>query len=142
MLYHPDKHSDENRREAAEVFNKVQYAYEGKCTVMSTWHSIYLHQCNLLSSPVLSDSNKRHIYDSYGKKGLEADWQVRLSVTPFSFVLLPCFNSSFRLSKGRKRRKKYMRNMSGCKEEGSCKDWRKSLNQRYQFHSFSLDSDY
>lgn len=53
MLYHPDKHTNENRREATEVFNKVQYAYD-----------------------VLSDSSKRHIYDAYGKKGLEADWQL------------------------------------------------------------------
>lgn len=53
MQYHPDKHGEMHRKEAAEIFNKVQYAYD-----------------------VLSDPDKRYIYDMYGKKGLLADWQI------------------------------------------------------------------
>ncbi|XP_039248600.2 dnaJ homolog subfamily C member 11-like [Styela clava] len=53
MQYHPDKHNEVYRREATEVFNRVQYAYD-----------------------VLSDPNKRYIYDMYGRKGLEAEWQI------------------------------------------------------------------
>ncbi|XP_071944349.1 dnaJ homolog subfamily C member 11-like [Antedon mediterranea] len=54
MLYHPDKHMNSTDKEAAEViFNKVQKAYA-----------------------ILNDPQKRAIYDIYGEKGLEAEWDV------------------------------------------------------------------
>ncbi|PIK58546.1 putative dnaJ-like subfamily C member 11-like [Apostichopus japonicus] len=54
MFYHPDKHeSEEDKAAAKAIFTKVQEAYT-----------------------VLSQPEKRAIYDVYGKKGLEADWQV------------------------------------------------------------------
>ncbi|XP_071840277.1 dnaJ homolog subfamily C member 11-like [Apostichopus japonicus] len=54
MFYHPDKHeSEEDKAAAKSIFTKVQEAYT-----------------------VLSQPEKRAIYDVYGKKGLEADWQV------------------------------------------------------------------
>jgi DnaJ-class molecular chaperone len=50
QVFHPDKHVDEAKRRAAqESFAKVQEAYE-----------------------VLSDSQKRQVYDVYGKAGLAA----------------------------------------------------------------------
>ncbi|XP_053624260.1 dnaJ homolog subfamily C member 11 [Plodia interpunctella] len=55
-MFHPDKHStDPNKQKWAEqIFNKVKEAYE-----------------------VLSDSHKRAIYDTLGKRGLEVDgWEV------------------------------------------------------------------
>ncbi|XP_026759365.2 dnaJ homolog subfamily C member 11 [Galleria mellonella] len=55
-MFHPDKHStDPNKQKLAEqIFNKVKEAYE-----------------------VLSDSHKRTIYDTLGKRGLEVDgWEV------------------------------------------------------------------
>ncbi|XP_052746724.1 dnaJ homolog subfamily C member 11 [Bicyclus anynana] len=55
-IFHPDKHSaDPNKQKWAEqIFNKVKEAYE-----------------------VLSDSHKRAIYDTLGKRGLEVDgWEV------------------------------------------------------------------
>ncbi|XP_071500871.1 dnaJ homolog subfamily C member 11-like [Diadema antillarum] len=54
MLYHPDKHGQTADKSSAEtIFNNVQQAYE-----------------------VLSDPSKRAIYDVYGKKGLEAEWEL------------------------------------------------------------------
>jgi len=53
MVYHPDKHDESNHKQASDIFSKIQAAY------------------NVLSEPM-----KRHIYDVYGKKGLEADWQI------------------------------------------------------------------
>ncbi|CAG9558842.1 unnamed protein product [Danaus chrysippus] len=55
-IFHPDKHStDPNKQKWAEqIFNKIKEAYE-----------------------VLSDSHKRAIYDTLGKRGLEVDgWEV------------------------------------------------------------------
>ncbi|KAG6458071.1 hypothetical protein O3G_MSEX010658 [Manduca sexta] len=55
-MFHPDKHStDPNKQKWAEqIFNKVKEAYE-----------------------VLSDSHKRAIYDTLGKRGLEVEgWEV------------------------------------------------------------------
>ncbi|XP_050360997.1 dnaJ homolog subfamily C member 11 [Nymphalis io] len=55
-IFHPDKHStDPNKQKWAEqIFNKVKEAYE-----------------------VLSDSHKRAIYDTLGKRGLEVDgWEI------------------------------------------------------------------
>ncbi|XP_045531393.1 dnaJ homolog subfamily C member 11 [Pieris brassicae] len=55
-MFHPDKHStDPNKQKWAEqIFNKIKEAYE-----------------------VLSDSHKRAIYDTLGKRGLEVDgWEV------------------------------------------------------------------
>ncbi|VVC94341.1 unnamed protein product [Leptidea sinapis] len=55
-MFHPDKHStDPNKQKWAEqIFNKVKEAYE-----------------------VLSDSHKRAIYDTLGKRGLEVDgWEI------------------------------------------------------------------
>lgn len=55
-MFHPDKHStDPNKQKWAEqIFNKVKEAYE-----------------------VLSDSHKRAIYDTLGKRGLDVDgWEV------------------------------------------------------------------
>lgn len=50
QVFHPDKHIDEAKRaQAQESFSKVQEAYE-----------------------VLSDPQKRQIYDVYGKQGLRA----------------------------------------------------------------------
>jgi hypothetical protein len=50
QVFHPDKHTDESKRQQAqESFSKLQAAYE-----------------------VLSDSHKRQIYDVYGKQGLAA----------------------------------------------------------------------
>lgn len=54
MLYHPDKHeAEEDKAAAKSIFTKIQEAYT-----------------------VLSEPEKRAIYDVYGRKGLEADWQV------------------------------------------------------------------
>ncbi|XP_072035255.1 LOW QUALITY PROTEIN: dnaJ homolog subfamily C member 11-like [Amphiura filiformis] len=54
MLYHPDKHTNaQDKQDAEVVFNKVQKAYT-----------------------VLSDPEKRAIYDVYGEKGLEAEWDL------------------------------------------------------------------
>nr|CAB3238828.1 dnaJ homolog subfamily C member 11 [Phallusia mammillata] len=53
MVYHPDKHDTSISREASEIFGRIRTAYT-----------------------VLSDPVKRHIYDVYGKKGLDADWQL------------------------------------------------------------------
>ena len=53
-LFHPDRHVDSTKKEhAVKLFNQLQKAYE-----------------------VLSDADKRAIYDIYGQKGLDADWQV------------------------------------------------------------------
>nr|XP_002130372.1 dnaJ homolog subfamily C member 11 [Ciona intestinalis] len=51
MVYHPDKQS--NNREASDIFIRIQEAFN-----------------------VLSDPTRRHIYDVYGKSGLDADWQL------------------------------------------------------------------
>ncbi|XP_035697861.1 dnaJ homolog subfamily C member 11-like [Branchiostoma floridae] len=54
MVYHPDKHrEDEDKQLAEQLFNQVHTAYE-----------------------TLSDPQKRTIYDIYGKKGLEVEWDV------------------------------------------------------------------
>ncbi|CAH1239826.1 DNAJC11 [Branchiostoma lanceolatum] len=54
MVCHPDKHrEDEDKQLAEKLFNQVHTAYE-----------------------VLSDPQKRTIYDIYGKKGLEVEWDV------------------------------------------------------------------
>ncbi|XP_059062994.1 dnaJ homolog subfamily C member 11 [Achroia grisella] len=55
-MFHPDKHSTDpiKQKWAEQIFNKVKDAYE-----------------------VLSDSHKRAIYDTLGKRGLEVDgWEV------------------------------------------------------------------
>lgn len=54
-MYHPDKHRDsKQKQEAVELFNRAKKAHE-----------------------VLSDEQKRAIYDSLGEKGLEtSDWKV------------------------------------------------------------------
>lgn len=54
VLYHPDKHHDPAKKKiAVELFNKIQKAHE-----------------------VLSNPEKRGIYDVYGQKGLDAGWEV------------------------------------------------------------------
>ncbi|XP_077998628.1 dnaJ homolog subfamily C member 11-like [Glandiceps talaboti] len=54
MIYHPDKHQDPAKKDAAEkLFSKIQKAYE-----------------------VLSNPQSRAIYDIYGEKGLEAGWEL------------------------------------------------------------------
>ncbi|KAG2426320.1 hypothetical protein HXX76_013077 [Chlamydomonas incerta] len=54
QVYHPDKHSDpEQKIRAQEAFGKLQEAYE-----------------------VLSDPNRRQVYDVYGKEGLLAGFEV------------------------------------------------------------------
>ncbi|XP_030843189.1 dnaJ homolog subfamily C member 11 isoform X1 [Strongylocentrotus purpuratus] len=54
MLYHPDKHGlDEDKQAAEDIFNNIQQAYT-----------------------VLNDPTKRAVYDVYGKKGLDADWDL------------------------------------------------------------------
>ncbi|XP_078696135.1 dnaJ homolog subfamily C member 11-like isoform X2 [Branchiostoma floridae x Branchiostoma belcheri] len=54
MVYHPDKHREEEDKQIAEkLFNQVHRAYE-----------------------VLSDPQQRTIYDIYGKKGLDVEWDV------------------------------------------------------------------
>ncbi|KPI96217.1 PREDICTED: dnaJ homolog subfamily C member 11 [Papilio xuthus] len=55
-MFHPDKHSTDSKKQkwAEQIFNKVKEAYE-----------------------VLSDSHKRAIYDTLGKRGLEVDgWEI------------------------------------------------------------------
>ncbi|XP_075990898.1 dnaJ homolog subfamily C member 11 isoform X1 [Anticarsia gemmatalis] len=55
-MFHPDKHSTDPSKQkwAEQIFNKVKEAYE-----------------------VLSDSHKRAIYDTLGKRGLEVEgWEV------------------------------------------------------------------
>ncbi|KXZ42222.1 hypothetical protein GPECTOR_179g245 [Gonium pectorale] len=54
QVYHPDKHQDPQLKERAqEVFGKLQEAYE-----------------------ILSDPNRRQIYDVYGKTGLAAGFEL------------------------------------------------------------------
>lgn len=56
VQYHPDKHAtldDRGKQAAQAIFQKIKRAYE-----------------------VLSDPQKRAIYDVYGEEGLEADWDV------------------------------------------------------------------
>ncbi|SAM82366.1 uncharacterized protein UBRO_04636 [Ustilago bromivora] len=54
VVLHPDKHSDPSRKSAAESrFREVQRAYE-----------------------ILSDPEKRTIYDYFGEEGLESTWSV------------------------------------------------------------------
>ena len=54
IIYHPDKHEDRENKTAAEsLFSRLKEAHS-----------------------VLSDPEKRIIYDNYGKKGLEASWEV------------------------------------------------------------------
>jgi len=63
VLYHPDKQNESNQKNASDVFAKLQEAYS-----------------------VLSDSTRRHIYDVYGKQGLEAEWQlIERKKTPQEF---------------------------------------------------------
>lgn len=54
-IYHPDKHTDNEKKKKAELlFNRIKRAYE-----------------------VLSDPHKRAIYDSLGVKGLETEgWEI------------------------------------------------------------------
>ncbi|XP_028393566.1 dnaJ homolog subfamily C member 11-like [Dendronephthya gigantea] len=53
-FYHPDRHVDPAKKEhAVKLFNELQIAYE-----------------------VLNDPDKRAIYDIYGQKGLDANWEV------------------------------------------------------------------
>lgn len=47
LKYHPDKNPN-NKQEAEEIFKKISYAYG-----------------------ILSDKEKRKIYDKYGREGLE-----------------------------------------------------------------------
>lgn len=54
VILHPDKHSDPSRKHAAESrFREVQRAYE-----------------------ILSDPEKRTIYDYFGEEGLKSTWSV------------------------------------------------------------------
>nr|XP_058958822.1 dnaJ homolog subfamily C member 11-like [Pocillopora verrucosa] len=54
VLYHPDKHTDPAKKKIAEeLFSKVQKAHD-----------------------VLSNPEKRGIYDIYGQKGLDAGWEI------------------------------------------------------------------
>ncbi|XP_065676509.1 dnaJ homolog subfamily C member 11-like [Hydra vulgaris] len=54
VIYHPDKHQDpKNQQIAVSIFNKIHKAYE-----------------------VLSNQQKRLIYNLYGQKGLDAGWEV------------------------------------------------------------------
>jgi DnaJ family protein C protein 11 len=54
IIYHPDKHDDPDKKTAAEtLFGRLKEAHA-----------------------VLSDPEKRIIYDVYGKKGLEASWEL------------------------------------------------------------------
>jgi len=63
VIYHPDKQDEGNQKNASDIFAKLQEAYS-----------------------VLSDPTKRHIYDVYGKQGLEAEWQlVERQKTPQEF---------------------------------------------------------
>ncbi|CAO3597571.1 unnamed protein product [Absidia cylindrospora] len=54
QLFHPDKHKNEEHKRIAEArFQVIQQAYE-----------------------VISDPQKRVIYDTYGEEGLKATWEV------------------------------------------------------------------
>jgi len=53
VIYHPDKHDEKNQKHASDIFSKLQEAYS-----------------------VLSDPTKRHIYNEYGKAGLNAEWRL------------------------------------------------------------------
>ncbi|EFJ44045.1 molecular chaperone [Volvox carteri f. nagariensis] len=54
QVYHPDKHTDpEQKKKAEQAFNRLQEAYE-----------------------VLSDPQRRQVYDVYGKEGLAAGFEV------------------------------------------------------------------
>ncbi|KNC87870.1 hypothetical protein SARC_00004 [Sphaeroforma arctica JP610] len=56
VIYHPDKHQNDNDREAAaQMFARITNAYE-----------------------VLTDTNQRAVYDIYGQKGLDAGMEVVL----------------------------------------------------------------
>ena len=54
MIYHPDKASEDNKDEYTKRFQKISEAYE-----------------------VLSDNEKRKIYDNFGKEGLKPQMQAQ-----------------------------------------------------------------
>ncbi|KAL2313831.1 DNAJC11 family DNAJ domain-containing protein [Schizosaccharomyces pombe] len=52
-LFHPDRHTADQKAAAEEKFQIIQHAYE-----------------------VLSDPSKKEIYDNFGEQGLKTDWNV------------------------------------------------------------------
>ena len=72
MLFHPDKHTNAEDKEAAERnFRSVNEAYEGTL-LACTATRFPNHRC----CAVLSDANRRAIYDIYGVEGLKAGWEL------------------------------------------------------------------
>jgi DnaJ homolog subfamily C member 11 len=57
MTFHPDKHTEETKEFAEQKFHLIQKAYD-----------------------VLSDVNKRHIYDLYGDDGLDDGWNITVAM--------------------------------------------------------------
>jgi DnaJ family protein C protein 11/ATP-dependent RNA helicase DDX10/DBP4 len=83
VRFHPDKHQDELDREAAtKTFNRIQKAYEGNADPALWLHSNLrpLVTPNGLP-PVLTDGDRRAVYDEYGIKGLEAGMEVSVRNT-------------------------------------------------------------
>lgn len=68
VVYHPDKQRDQARRLAAQNrFTAIQRAYEGRFTEA-------LHED--LTLAVLTDPQKRAVYDMFGEEGLRTNWEV------------------------------------------------------------------
>ncbi|KAI8905618.1 hypothetical protein EDD86DRAFT_194059 [Gorgonomyces haynaldii] len=53
VTFHPDKHQETNKESASKRFQQIQRAYD-----------------------ILSDPNRRHIYDLYGEEGLKQTWDI------------------------------------------------------------------
>ncbi|CAI2170568.1 11680_t:CDS:10 [Funneliformis geosporum] len=72
--FHPDKHVNPENKKAAETkFQVIQKAYEGKLNseIQRAYIPYIIFTCS-----VLTDPNKRIVYDMFGEEGLSTSWEV------------------------------------------------------------------